>query len=60
MAKFYMNKKFNSFFRFQILTSPAKVRLSSWQNWDEDAGTGRIGKNQVAIKTQSRCQKGWP
>merc|ERR1712004_807783 len=23
-----------------------KVRLSFWQNWDEDAGTGRIGKNQ--------------
>ena len=51
MGKFYMNKKFNSFFRFQILTYSAKVRLSSWQNWDEDAGTGRIGKNQVAIKT---------
>ena len=50
MGKFCMNKKFNSFVRLQILTSPAKVRLSSWQNWDEDAGTGRIGKNQVAIK----------
>ena len=23
------------------------MRLSSWQNWDEDAGTGRTGKNQV-------------